>query len=298
MPKKSSQPPKATKSADPSAKQSARTQRAVNRQTVYYTIFLLAWVLLSMAASQYIVSLPMAMLLGEAANEPFWTAVYYFITYALVLVLVLLVPPRLYELRQKRFSTKSATKNATKATSVASTKTAQVNVPSNSSADNPLSPNPVEMGISTPPTFVDIGLAPIGYVVYNICASFLLNLMTIFPWFMLEQEQNVGFNAYITGFDRIIAMVAIVFVAPIAEELIMRGWLYGKLRRRLPIWLAILLVSLLFGLLHGQWNVATTVFVMSVVLCSMREVTGSIWSGMLLHILSNGIAFYQLYIAL
>lgn len=258
--------------ADKSIKPKTQKTKAVfNRQNIYFTIFALAWVLLSMIASQYIVSLPMVILLGEAASEPSWTAIYYLITYILTLVLVLLVPPQLYKLWQKRSSIKSTV--------------------------NPLTTNPVELGISTPPTFVDIGLAPIGYVVYNICASFLLNLMTIFPWFMLEQEQDVGFSTYITGFDRIIAMIAIVFIAPIAEELIMRGWLYGKLRSRLPIWLAMLLVSLLFGFLHGQWNVAVTVFAMSMVLCSMREVTGSIWSGMLLHILSNGIAFYQLYIA-
>ena len=62
--------------------------------------------------------------------------------------------------------------------------------------------------------------------------------------------------------------------------------------------LAIFLTSILFAVLHGQLNVGITVFVLSVVLCGLREITGTIWSGMLLHILSNGIAFYILYIGI
>ena len=92
-------------------------------------------------------------------------------------------------------------------------------------------------------------------------------------------------------------MIALVFIAPIAEEILMRGWLYGKLRTKLKAPLAILLVSLVFALLHGQWNVGVTVFSLSLVLCTLREITGTIWSGIILHMLSNGIAFYLLYVA-
>ena len=59
--------------------------------------------------------------------------------------------------------------------------------------------------------------------------------------------------------------------------------------------LAIFLVSLLFGVVHLQWNVGVNVFAMSVVLCGLREITGTIYSGIVLHILKNGIAFYILY---
>ena len=49
--------------------------------------------------------------------------------------------------------------------------------------------------------------------------------------------------------------------------------------------------------MHGQWNVGINVFAMSIVLCVMREITGSIYSGILLHMLKNMLAFYLLYIA-
>jgi hypothetical protein len=62
------------------------------------------------------------------------------------------------------------------------------------------------------------------------------------------------------------------------------------------VWAAIIITSLLFGAVHGQWNVAIDVFVLSLVLCSLREVTGNIWAGVLLHMLKNGLAFYLLFI--
>ena len=88
----------------------------------------------------------------------------------------------------------------------------------------------------------------------------------------------------------------LAIIAPIAEELIFRGWLYGKLRIKIPKWVAILITSFLFGLIHLQWNVGVTVFCMSVVMCILREITGTIYAGMLVHMLSNGIAFFLVYV--
>jgi membrane protease YdiL (CAAX protease family) len=57
-----------------------------------------------------------------------------------------------------------------------------------------------------------------------------------------------------------------------------------------------LLVSLLFGVVHLQWNVGVNVFALSIVLCSLREITGTIYAGILLHMLKNGVAFWLLYV--
>ena len=92
------------------------------------------------------------------------------------------------------------------------------------------------------------------------------------------------------------AFISLVVIAPIAEEIIFRGWLYGKLRARLSLIPAVLLTSILFGAVHGQWNVGVNVFVMSIVMCLQREITGTVYSGIILHMLKNGIAFYLLYI--
>jgi membrane protease YdiL (CAAX protease family) len=88
----------------------------------------------------------------------------------------------------------------------------------------------------------------------------------------------------------------LVVIAPFAEEILFRGYLYGKLRKSIPTWLAMVVTSALFGAIHAQWNVGVDVFVLSMVACSLREVTGGIWAGILLHMLKNGLAFYILFI--
>ena len=96
--------------------------------------------------------------------------------------------------------------------------------------------------------------------------------------------------------DFIMAFICLVVLAPLCEEIIFRGWLYGKLRFRMPALPAILIVSVLFGIMHGQWNVGVTVFAMSLGMCVLREFTGTIWAGVLLHMIKNGIAFYFLFV--
>ena len=265
--------------------QSRRTK--LNPQTIWYVIFLLLWTVVAIIASQFIIAYPMAWLLGDASLQPLWTAVYNALVYLLTLVLVILVPPRLYQLYQRHRSAKTATSGQT----AAKTSTAAV------ATTNPFATNRTELGFKRLPTFVDLGLAPIGYIVHLVLATALTSLMSLFTWFNAAETQNTGFSYFVTGVDRFVAMIALVFLAPIAEEILMRGWLYGKLRTKLKAPLAILLVSLIFALLHGQWNVGVTVFSLSLVLCTLREITGTIWSGIILHMLSNGIAFYLLYIA-
>ena len=86
-----------------------------------------------------------------------------------------------------------------------------------------------------------------------------------------------------------------VFVI-IAEEFIFRGYLFGKLRNNIPLCVVIFNTSVLIGAIHGKWNVGVDTFALSIVMCSFREVTGSIWAGVLLHMLKNSVAFYFLFI--
>ena len=154
-----------------------------------------------------------------------------------------------------------------------------------------------ELGIRGLPTWSDLLLAPIGFIVFMFVATILLALLQKFlPGVDWQQNQNVGFSNLLTQSDFMLTFVMLVIVAPIAEEVIFRGWLYGKLRAKIPAIPAIILVSILFGIVHGQWNVGVTVFVMSIVMCTLREITGTIWGGVLLHIIKNGVAFYFLYV--
>lgn len=152
------------------------------------------------------------------------------------------------------------------------------------------------LGLGGLPTWTDILLSPIGFIVQLLLSAVLVGAFSIFPWFNASEAQDTGYSDLFTAPDKLLAFLALAVIAPIAEELIFRGYLYGKLRARLNLPVSLLITSLLFAVMHGQWNVGVNVFATSVVLCLLREITGTIYSGILVHAIKNGVAFYILYI--
>jgi uncharacterized protein len=154
-----------------------------------------------------------------------------------------------------------------------------------------------DLGLSRLPTWADIFMTPVGLVVYVILSTALISLAThIFPWFDVNQVQDTGFDQLNFRYEYLLAFITLVIIAPVAEEVLFRGYLFGKLKEFVPVWVAILATSLLFGAVHGEWNLAVDTFSLSVVLCLLRESTGNIWTSILLHMTKNGIAFYFLFI--
>ncbi|MDR3297776.1 MAG: CPBP family intramembrane metalloprotease [Candidatus Nomurabacteria bacterium] len=235
-----------------------KTNPKLTWKTFSWALLMLLWVAIALIASQFVVSFILVSLLGvETVVQPVWSTLYSALVYILCLFLVIFIPWKLLKMKTNRD----------------------------------------ELGLTGLPTWTDIGLAPIGFIVYFILSMVVVALiMAILPNVNWDQAQDVGFQNLIYDTDKILAFVALVILAPIAEEIIFRGWLYGKIRSKMPAWLSILLVSILFGVMHGQWNVAVNVFCMSVVMCLLREITGTIWSSIMLHMLKNGVAFYFLFI--
>ena len=213
---------------------------------------LLAWAFAAFYLSQYIVAYPLLWIFGRGwLTSSIGMFVYTLLSYVLAVVLIVPVP----YLINKKFKTDRE-----------------------------------ELGLNGLPTWTDIGLAPIGYIAATLLALGLVSIFSLFPWFNATETQDVGANLIATGWDRALAFIRLVIIAPIAEELVFRGWLYGKLRAKVAMPIAILLVSALFGLVHGQWNVGVNVFAMSIILCGLREVTGTIYAGILMHMIKNAIA--------
>lgn len=141
----------------------------------------------------------------------------------------------------------------------------------------------------------DLLLSAAGFIAYMLATTVVLSIVAHLPGFDAGQSQNVGVGK-VYGGERLIAFLVLVVLTPIAEETMFRGIFYGYLRK-LGVWrwVAVFIVSALFGLAHGQWNVGLDVFSLSVVLCILRELTGSIWAGVVVHMIKNFIAFYLLY---
>ena len=231
-------------------------------------VLLPIWVAISFIAAQFITGILLAALdflqfslLETMSNAVFQTIISSFI-YILTLVIVAGVP---YWLKKKRTNLKV-------------------------------------LGLDSLPTWTDIGLSPmayIGYLIIGYIASYLV--VVLIPSFPIDQAQDIGFQVLGRQYEYALAFLTLVVIAPIAEETLFRGYLYGKLQKYVPIIPALLATSLLFGFAHLftanqlQWNVALDTFILSIVLCLLRNITGSIWAGILLHMIKNGIAFFILF---
>lgn len=253
---------------------------------VLKVLLLLIWVAAAVIVAQLIVGYLMLWILGrETFAQPVPTAIYSALSYILALLWIIFVTPKI---TVKFKNKKELNDNKRKLDSKFSSKAMGRD----------------DLGLHGTPTWTDIGLAPVGFILSTLLAAGLVAIFNLFPWFDAGQAQEIGFSVYLTGLDRVIAFIIIVVVAPIAEELIFRGWLYGKLRPmlsarmsdRASMLISIFLVSLLFGIVHLQWNVGVNVFAMSIVLCGLREITGTVYAGILTHMIKNGVAFYLLYI--
>ncbi len=128
-------------------------------------------------------------------------------------------------------------------------------------------------------------------VFYGLVLSLSLVASMLLSNEVMNQTQEIGFAATQNGVELVIIFVALVIIAPLFEEMIMRGFLFGKLRQHIPMWPAAILVSLLFALAHGQINVGIMTFILSMFSCRMREKTGAIWAGLFLHMTVNLVAY-------
>ncbi len=95
-------------------------------------------------------------------------------------------------------------------------------------------------------------------------------------------------RAFITGLGIQYALVAVVLLAPVVEEILFRGLLFRSLRQRMGFGPSTAITSVLFGVVHFNPLQAVWAALMSPYLCWIRERTGSIYPSMAVHALWNG----------
>lgn len=155
-----------------------------------------------------------------------------------------------------------------------------------------------DIGLQRLPTWAELGLAAAGYIASSIAAALVIYIVSlVMPGFDADQTQDVGFSNLVFRYEYIVAFITLVIIAPFVEEIFFRGYLYSRLKKYLPTWVAIIMVSALFGIAHGQLNVAIMTFVMGIFLCLLRDLTGSLWPAITMHMIRNGVAFFFLFVA-
>lgn len=164
-----------------------------------------------------------------------------------------------------------------------------------------------EMGVQKWPAWLDVLLPVPAYFGYFICSMIAMLIVSTSTGLIdPTQQQQLPFSPeFITGnWQYILVFLTLVVLAPLAEELLFRGYLYGKLRKLGPAWVAMIVSGVAFGLAHLwagpgtalQWAVMVDTMVLGFVLALLREWTGAVWASVLLHAFKNGIAFYLLFI--
>lgn len=95
-------------------------------------------------------------------------------------------------------------------------------------------------------------------------------------------DQNYGRGGW--------TLLAVVVIAPVAEELLFRGMLTEMLRRHAGAAGAVILSSAVFALMHLQPAVMIDAFLAGLALCYIYFLTRSIYACILLHMFNNAIA--------
>jgi membrane protease YdiL (CAAX protease family) len=107
-------------------------------------------------------------------------------------------------------------------------------------------------------------------------------------------ETNVdelGGDNLVAGFA---VSIAVIVVAPVAEEIFFRAFFYRALRTRLPVWSAALIDGIVFGLLHFQGIdtaiILPVIAIFGVGQCLVYERTGSVFAVIAIHAAFNTVA--------
>lgn len=86
-------------------------------------------------------------------------------------------------------------------------------------------------------------------------------------------------------------------VAPLAEEVLFRGFVYTGLRSAWGVGWALVISSLIFAVIHGFAGVIPPIFVMAIILALTYEYTGSLWPAVAVHAAVNSFSFIASYLA-
>ena len=89
--------------------------------------------------------------------------------------------------------------------------------------------------------------------------------------------------------DRSAVAAVAILAAPVTEELVFRGCIYGIVRKGAGRMAAVVATSVLFALIHGHVPSLPGLFILAVALSLVYERTGSLWAPMGLHAAFNGL---------
>lgn len=119
-------------------------------------------------------------------------------------------------------------------------------------------------------------------MVANFVSSFFVIIMAIFGYELSSPESGLPMS--VPGI--VITVVQIAFVAALIEEISLRGYVMGNLRKYGNMF-AIITSSVIFSIMHGNLVQAPFALIVGFVLGYFSIRTESIWTGILIHAGNN-----------
>jgi membrane protease YdiL (CAAX protease family) len=151
-------------------------------------------------------------------------------------------------------------------------------------------PTPAQFGLRRPSVVQAIGGVVGAYVTFQLVALlYALVVNTSQKQDILDQLGANRSGAYLAA-----SAVVVCVLAPIAEELLFRGFFFTALRNAMPTLLAAISTGVLFGLVHvigTPFPLIVPLAVLGFLLCLLYLYTGSLLPCMALHSINNAIAF-------
>lgn len=124
--------------------------------------------------------------------------------------------------------------------------------------------------------------------------AFEYGLSDIIGDFVDTEEANQMIGEYFQFGNIVLAVILVVVVTPLAEEMLFRGTLFGGLRERYGFWTAAIISSATFAVMHlNPWSIVCT-FIIGMFYALLFEKTGSLVYSMVGHGINNLIAVITL----
>jgi membrane protease YdiL (CAAX protease family) len=86
-----------------------------------------------------------------------------------------------------------------------------------------------------------------------------------------------------------LAILSLVIIAPIVEEIVFRGLLFGALAKHLGILASAIVTAILFGAIHGDLILFPTLVAIGFVGAIAYAATGNLWVAVILHAVNNAL---------
>lgn len=128
-------------------------------------------------------------------------------------------------------------------------------------------------------------------VIFGTFISILLTAGLYYTERLLPIEHAMNkYNELMSGMfkgDLVILLITVVVIAPLFEEIILRGIILNDFIKTVPVWLAIFIQAFIFGLMHMNIIQGSYAFVIGIILGIVYLKYQSIWAPILLHFAFN-----------